>query len=84
MNVTLSPKLEKLVSERAQSGEFEGGEAVAARALGALPERGGDEPHLHQTSRGKIDQGMAQADRGEFADGENFFEHHRRQGERLE
>jgi len=84
MNITLSPELEKMGNEKVQSGEFEGGEAVAARALGALPERGGDEPHLRQTSRDKIDQSMAQAERGEFVDGKKFSEHPPRQGERLE
>ena len=32
MNITLSPELEKLLNERVQSGEFEGAEAVVAKA----------------------------------------------------
>ena len=81
MNITLSPELEKLVNEKVQTGEFENAEAVVAQALHALVERDRDESHLRRTIREKIDRGVAQAERGELIDGEEFFEHLRQKGE---
>ena len=83
MIITLSPELEKLVNEKVQTGEFDNAEAVVAQALRAMVERDEDESHLSQTIREKIDRGVVQAERGEFVDGEEFFEQLRRKGERL-
>ena len=83
MNITLSPELEKLVNEKVQTGEFDNAEAVVAQALRAMVERDEDESHLRQTIREKIDRGVAQADRGEFVDGEKFLEQLHQKGERL-
>ena len=83
MNITLNPELERLVNEKVQTGEFDNAEAVVAQALRAMVERDEDESHLRQTIREKIDRGVVQAQRGEFVDGEEFFEQLRRKGERL-
>ena len=83
MNITLSPELERLVNEKVQTAEFDNAEAVVAQALRAMVERDEDESRLRQTIREKINRGVAQADRGEFVDGEKFFEQLRRKGGRL-
>ena len=81
MNITLSPELEKLVNEKVQTGEFENAEAVVTQALHALVERDREESQIRKSIRDKIDRGIAQAERGEFIDGEGFFEHLRQKGE---
>ena len=83
MNITLNPELERLVNEKLQTGEFDNAEAVVAQALRAMVERDEDESHLRQTIRDKIDRGVVQAERGEFVDGEEFFEQLHQKGERL-
>ena len=69
MNITLSPKQAKLVSEKVQSGEYQSVDAVISHALDALTER---EQSLTDI-REKIDRGFEQSERGELVSGKDVL-----------
>lgn len=69
MNVSLTPELEKLVDERVKSGRYTSASEVIREALRLLDRF--DEAQrlgLIELNR-KIDEGLAQADRGETISG---------------
>lgn len=83
MNVSLTPKLRKLVNEKVKSGLYQSASEVMREALRLLEER--DEVRrlrLEELKR-KIAKGIAQADRGEFVDGEEVFRELREKARRI-
>lgn len=74
MNVHLTPELEQLVQTEVQSGRYNSASEVVREALRLMEQR--DEVrtiHL-QELRSRIDKGLAQAERGEGADGDTFMQ----------
>jgi antitoxin ParD1/3/4 len=69
MNVNLTPDLEALVHRKVQSGLYNNQSEVVREALRLLAEQDRlREAHLDKL-RGALNEGLAQADRGELADG---------------
>lgn len=74
MNVSLTPELEKLVQAKVESGRFHSASEVVEEALHLLDERESDrETHLKEL-RARMDEALAEADRGEVVDGEEFMQ----------
>jgi antitoxin ParD1/3/4 len=84
MNVTLKPELEKLIEDDVKSGRSTDPDEflnkavyhyVVARDLG--------EEYSREEIEEKIARGLAQVERGETVDGDEFFEQLRLRGEEL-
>jgi antitoxin ParD1/3/4 len=74
MNVSLTPELEQLVSEKVATGMYQSASEVIREALRLLKER--DEIHEHRIAelRQEISIGLEQLRRGEGIPGEQVFE----------
>jgi antitoxin ParD1/3/4 len=74
MNVSLTPELEQLVSEKVATGMYQSASEVIREALRLLKER--DEIHEHRVAelRREISIGLEQLRRGEGIPGEQVFE----------
>jgi antitoxin ParD1/3/4 len=70
VNVSLTPELEKLVQAKIESGRYSSETEVVEEALHLLEKQ---EMHLKEL-RARIDKGLAEADRGEVVDGEEFMQ----------
>jgi antitoxin ParD1/3/4 len=69
MNVSLTPDLEALVHRKVESGLYNNQSEVVREALRLLAEQDRlREAHLDKL-RGALNEGLAQADRGELRDG---------------
>ncbi len=74
MNVSLTPKLEKMVQAKVKSGRYNSSSEVVREALRLL------EQHDHLRTihlkelRSRIDEGLTSLDRGEGVDGEAFMQ----------
>ncbi len=73
MNVNLTPKLEKLVQNKVNTGRYNSASEVVREALRLLEEN--DKIRAAQLAglRIRIDEGLASLDRGEGVDGERFM-----------
>jgi antitoxin ParD1/3/4 len=70
MNVSLTPELERLVEAKVQSGLYRSSSEVVEDALRLLEQRDSDMKEL----RARMDEALAEADRGEVVDGEEFMQ----------
>ncbi len=78
MNVSLTPELERLVQQKVQTGLYNNHSEVVREALRLLVEQDRlREAHLDGLRRA-LDEGLAQADRGELLDGPRVLEDLRR------
>jgi antitoxin ParD1/3/4 len=73
MNVSLNPELEKLVEAKVQSGRYSSATQVVEEALRLLERQESDREDYLKHLRSRIDEGLAELDRGEGADGETFM-----------
>lgn len=73
MNVSLSPALEKLVQAKIASGRFHSSEVVEEALLLLEQQEIGRETQLKEL-RARMDQALAEADRGEVVDGDEFMQ----------
>ena len=72
--MSLTPELEKLVEAKVQSGRYSSPTEVVEEALHLLERQDADrELHLKEL-RARLDKSLAEADRGEVADGEEFMQ----------
>ncbi len=84
MDVSLDRETEKLVQSEIASGRFQTADALIRTALKHfLIARELGEEYTAQEIEEKIANGMAQLDRGESVDGEEFFARLRVRGEEL-
>jgi len=67
------PDLEQFVEEQVKSGQYPSAEAVVENALRALQTQQMNLPSGEELRR-LIAEGQAAADRGEFVDGDKFFD----------
>jgi antitoxin ParD1/3/4 len=70
VNVSLSPELVKLVQAKVESGLYASESEVVEDALRLLEQR---EIELREL-QARMDQALAEADRGEVVDGEEFMQ----------
>lgn len=76
MNITLLPNQEQFISEKIHRGEYQSAGEVLTAALLALEQR----DQALARVRAQIDEGFAQAERGELLDGDEVFQQIRRRG----
>ena len=74
MNVSLTPELEKLVQAKIASGRFHSASEVVEEALHLLEQQEIDRETDLQELRSRMDEALAEADRGEVVDGEEFMQ----------
>ena len=84
MNVSLTPQLEKLVSDRVESGRYNSASEVVREALRLLQERDEVREVQLQGLRSKIVEGLDSLDRGDWVDGEEFFQRLQQREESLQ
>lgn len=72
MNVSLTPKLEKLIQKKVQSGLYSSASEVVREALRVLEQNDAYERKLREF-RAELDRGIAEADAGLTVDGEEVF-----------
>lgn len=74
MNMTLTPELEELVQSKIETGQYASADEVLREALRLLEERDRMRAKRKDAVRSRIRLGVEALDRGEYADGEEFFE----------
>ena len=74
MNVHLTPELEQLVQTKVQSGRYNSASEVVREALRLMEQKDELRTIQLQELRKRLDKGLAQAERGEGADGEVFMQ----------
>ena len=84
MNVSLTPQLETLVSDRVESGRYNSASEVVREALRLLQERDEVREVQLQGLRSKIAEGLDSLDRGDWVDGEEFFQRLQQREESLQ
>jgi putative addiction module CopG family antidote len=72
--ITLSPDQRRIIDEQLRSGRFNSPGEVVAEALRRLESSEKQRQEYRDDIRRKIDEGLAQADRGELFDGDAFFD----------
>jgi antitoxin ParD1/3/4 len=84
MNVALRPEVEKLIEDEIKSGRSTDPAEFLDRAVyHYVIARDLGEEHSREEIEEKIARGLAQAERGETVDGDEFFEQLRLRGEEL-
>lgn len=78
MNVSLTPELEELISQKVQSGRYTSASEVIREALRLLEEQDQLRQKRLAAVREKIDRGLEQLDRGEGIPGDQVRAHLRR------
>ena len=73
MNVHLTAELEQLVQTKVQSGRYNSASEVVREALRLMEQKDEVRSIQLQELRSRIDKGLAQADRSEGADGDQFM-----------
>ena len=66
MTISLPPDLEKLVDRKVREGNYSSPDEMVREAIGLLLKR--------EEWDSLIDEGIAELERGEFVDGDTFFE----------
>src|SRR5262245_337395 len=74
MNVHLTPELEQLVQQKVQSGRYNSASEVVREALRLMEQRDEVRSVQLQQLRARIDEGLAEAERGDGVDGETFMQ----------
>ena len=74
MNVHLTPELELLVQTKVQSGRYNSASEVVREALRLMEQKDEIRTIQLQGLRERMDKGLAQAERGEGVDGEEYMQ----------
>ena len=74
MNVHLTPELEQLVRNKVHSGRYNSASEVVREALRLMEQKDELRTIQLQELRNRIEKGLAEAERGEGADGEVFMQ----------
>jgi antitoxin ParD1/3/4 len=74
LNVSLTPELERFVQDHVASGRYQTASEVVREGLRLLEEREQERAAVLAGLKGKLKRAAEQAQRGELADGEQFFE----------
>ena len=81
MNVSLTPELEELVTEKVRSGRYNSASEVVREALRLLEEQDQLRALRLEETRKKIADGLDALDRGEGIDGEEAFDRLRKKSD---
>jgi antitoxin ParD1/3/4 len=73
MNINLTPELESLVHKKVKSGRYNSASEVVRDALRLFEDHERIREARLQAVRRKIDEGWAEAERGDVIDGIDFF-----------
>lgn len=73
MNINLTPELESLVQKKVKSGRYNSASEVVREALRLFEEQERIRAARLESLRRKIDEGWAEAERGDLIDGIEFF-----------
>ena len=73
MNISLTPELESLVQKKVKSGRYNSASEVVREALRLFADQERLREARLQLVRRKIEEGWADAQRGDLIDGEDFF-----------
>jgi antitoxin ParD1/3/4 len=73
MNVSLTPKLEKYIKNKVETGRYTSASEVVREALRLLEQKEQEREKALKDFRAKLDQGIAEAESGDLADGEEVF-----------
>ena len=68
MNVSLSPDIQKFVDQKVQRGEYDSPEEAVNHILSLVKSQEELTPEELADLRAEVDVGLAEADRGEFAE----------------
>lgn len=74
MNVSLTPELERWISQKVDGGRYRSASEVVREGLRLLQEREEEYRLRLEALRGELRIGIDQLDRGEVVDGEEAFE----------
>ena len=74
MNVELTPELEQLIRSKVDSGRYSSASEVVGEALRLLDKRDESFGLSKDEIRQRIEEGWQAAQRGEFVDGDEFFD----------
>nr|ANY58130.1 hypothetical protein [uncultured bacterium] len=74
MNVSLTPDLDRFVAEQVRSGEYNSHSEVVRAGLRLLLQQKRETEARLARLRGEIEEGLAEARRGELVDGEEALE----------
>jgi antitoxin ParD1/3/4 len=73
LNISITPQNQRYINARVRSGRYQSASELIRDALVALANRESLDAKQAREWRNKIAEGIAQADRGEFIDGEEAF-----------
>jgi antitoxin ParD1/3/4 len=73
MSITLTPEQESLVQALLETGRFSTSEQVILVALRLLKKAQREEQEWIEEARAKVNEGLAEIERGETLDGETFI-----------
>jgi antitoxin ParD1/3/4 len=74
MNVHLTPELEQLVQAKVQSGRYNSASEVVREALRLMEQKDELRAIQLQELRNRIDKGLAEAERADGVDGDQFMQ----------
>lgn len=74
LNISLTPQLQEFVDQRVASGRYQSASEVIREGLRLLEERDLRREAARRELQGKIDEGLAAADRGELYDFDEVFD----------
>lgn len=73
-NITLTPELEKFVTQRVASGQYQSISELVREALRLLEQREREREEAFASLKQKLQRGAEQEQRGELCDGDAFME----------
>lgn len=73
MNVSLTPKLEKYIQSKVDSGRYTSASEVVREALRLLEEKEKERARALKEFQAELDRRIAEAEAGELLDGEEVF-----------
>lgn len=73
MNVSLTPELEKYIQDKVESGRYTSASEVVREALRLMEQKEQEREQALKEFRARLDEGLAEFDRGEWIDGEEVF-----------
>ncbi len=73
VNVSLTPELDAFLQARVNSGRYQTTSEVVREALRLLERQEQERDYAFQQLKAKLEQGAAEAERGELLDGDKVF-----------
>lgn len=74
VNVSITPELDAFLQSRVKSGRYQTTSEVVREALRLLERHERERDEAYQQLKSKLDRSAAQAERGEFLDGDQVFD----------